>query len=303
MTVRQLGNGTSQSSASASPSSARSRQDEPGSLRGILASTSEDRSTRASTPATSRRSTWATSPATCSRGQGHMAAPIMADAVGLRPMPAVRVEDACASGGVALRQGVMAIASGMHDVVLVGGVERMTKLPTAQVTDTLGPQPTRCTRCPPASRSPDFYAAIATAYMHEIRHEAGASDECRDQEPRERRLNPKAQFGVTIPDWMQGRIAAAIKKGKPAPTWQTSGDFLHDDCGQPDGRLAAAAVRLLARHRRRGVRAAGERRTRAGVHRQSGVRHRRRPGIRCAAARPGRPDDACPRPAARRPGV
>ena len=70
-------------------------------------------------------------------GQGHMA-PIMADAVGLCPVPAMRVEDACASGGVALRQGVMAVASGMHDVVLVGGAERMTKLPTAQVTDTLG---------------------------------------------------------------------------------------------------------------------------------------------------------------------
>ena len=42
-------------------------------------------------------------------GQGHTA-PIMADAVGLCPVPAVRVEDACASGGVALRQGVMAVA-------------------------------------------------------------------------------------------------------------------------------------------------------------------------------------------------
>ena len=42
-------------------------------------------------------------------------------------------------------------------------------------------------------------------------------------------LNPKAQFGVTIPDWMQGRIAAAIKKGKPAPTWRDQWDFLHDD--------------------------------------------------------------------------
>ena len=58
--------------------------------------------------------------------QGHTA-PIMADAVGLAPRPAVRVEDACASGGVALRQGVMAIASGMYDIVLVGGVEKMKK--------------------------------------------------------------------------------------------------------------------------------------------------------------------------------
>ena len=41
--------------------------------------------------------------------QGHNA-PLMADALGLTPRPATRVEDACASGGVALRQGIMAIA-------------------------------------------------------------------------------------------------------------------------------------------------------------------------------------------------
>ena len=191
-------------------------------------------------------------------GQGHIA-PIMADAVGLCPVPAVRVEDACASGGVALRQGVMAVASGMYDVVLVGGVERMTKLPTAQVTDTLGSAADTLYEIPAGFTFPGFYAAIATAYMHKYgmkpehlmnvaikNHENGA-------------LNPKAQFGVTIPDWMQGRIAAAIKKGKPAPTWRDAVGFPPRRRGQPDGRLAAAAVRLLAGHRRRGVRAAGER--------------------------------------------
>ncbi len=50
-------------------------------------------------------------------GQGHTA-PIMVDWVGLAPRPATRVEDACASSGVALRQGILAIASGMYDMVL-----------------------------------------------------------------------------------------------------------------------------------------------------------------------------------------
>ena len=69
--------------------------------------------------------------------QGHNA-PLLADSVGLVPRPATRVEAACASGGAALRQGVMAIASGMYDMVLVGGMEKMTNLPTSEVTDTLG---------------------------------------------------------------------------------------------------------------------------------------------------------------------
>ena len=68
--------------------------------------------------------------------QGHTA-PIFTDWAGLLPRPAVRVEDACASGGVALRQGIQAIASGLYDIVLVGGVEKMTDLPTEKVTDAL----------------------------------------------------------------------------------------------------------------------------------------------------------------------
>jgi acetyl-CoA C-acetyltransferase len=165
-------------------------------------------------------------------GQGHTA-PILADAAGLAPRPAVRVEDACASGGVALRQGVMAVASGMYDVVLVGGAEKMTSLPTAQVTDTLATAADVLYEIPAGFTFPGFYAAMATAYMHQYgmapehlmqvaikNHENGA-------------LNPKAQFGVTLPDWMQGRIQAALKKGKPAPTWASVDDFLHDEAANP----------------------------------------------------------------------
>jgi acetyl-CoA C-acetyltransferase len=47
-------------------------------------------------------------------GQGHTA-PIMADWVGLAPRAATRIEDACASSGVALRQGILTIASGAYD--------------------------------------------------------------------------------------------------------------------------------------------------------------------------------------------
>src|SRR3990170_980329 len=50
-------------------------------------------------------------------GQGHTA-PIMTDWVGLNPVPATRVEGACASGGLALRQGILAIASGLYDMVM-----------------------------------------------------------------------------------------------------------------------------------------------------------------------------------------
>ena len=72
-------------------------------------------------------------------GQGHTA-PIMTDWVGLKSVPATRVEGACASGGLALRQGIFAIASGLYDVVLVGGIEKMTGLSTDGATDALNEQ-------------------------------------------------------------------------------------------------------------------------------------------------------------------
>jgi len=47
--------------------------------------------------------------------QGHLG-PQMANLVGLSPKPAPRMEGACASSGVAFRQAILAIASGVHDV-------------------------------------------------------------------------------------------------------------------------------------------------------------------------------------------
>jgi acetyl-CoA C-acetyltransferase len=59
--------------------------------------------------------------------QGNISA-LIADYSGMAVghAPATRVEAGGASGGVAFRQGVMAVASGMHDVVVVGGAEKMT---------------------------------------------------------------------------------------------------------------------------------------------------------------------------------
>ncbi|HUH96940.1 MAG TPA: beta-ketoacyl synthase N-terminal-like domain-containing protein [Anaerolineales bacterium] len=57
--------------------------------------------------------------------QAHLGA-LIADYAGLAGIEAVTVEAAGASGGAALRQGYLAIASGMVDVALVAGVEKFT---------------------------------------------------------------------------------------------------------------------------------------------------------------------------------
>ncbi len=45
--------------------------------------------------------------------------------LGLGDRPAMKLEGACASGGLAMRQGFLAVASGLYDTVLVLGVEKM----------------------------------------------------------------------------------------------------------------------------------------------------------------------------------
>jgi len=69
-------------------------------------------------------------------GQDHLA-PLCAEAIGLLPTPVIRVEAACGSGGLALRQGFVEVASGVSDVVLVAGVEKMTDVDGAAATDIL----------------------------------------------------------------------------------------------------------------------------------------------------------------------
>jgi acetyl-CoA C-acetyltransferase len=59
------------------------------------------------------------------------------DQPGLRFKPAVRVENACATGSAAIYTGMQAIRSGAADVVLVIGYERMNSLPGKQVGDVL----------------------------------------------------------------------------------------------------------------------------------------------------------------------
>ncbi len=58
-------------------------------------------------------------------GQGHLGA-LIADFVGLRGIEAVKIEAACGSGAAAVRMGYLAVASGLLDVVIVVGVEKMT---------------------------------------------------------------------------------------------------------------------------------------------------------------------------------
>ncbi len=58
-------------------------------------------------------------------GQAHLGA-LVADFAGLRGIEAVKVEAACASAAAAFRQAYIGVASGIQDIVIAVGVEKMT---------------------------------------------------------------------------------------------------------------------------------------------------------------------------------
>src|SRR5919202_1748134 len=62
-------------------------------------------------------------------GQNHLA-PYVSTALGIEDVPATRIEAACASSGSAFFHAYNGVASGIYDLVLVLGVEKMTSRPT-----------------------------------------------------------------------------------------------------------------------------------------------------------------------------
>jgi len=97
--------------------------------------------------------------------QGHTGA-TMADWAGLVHTPATRTEAACASSGAALRTAIYAVLSGLCDVVMVGGVEKMTHRTTAEVTEYLAMASDYPFEQWHGITFPGLFALMATAHMH-----------------------------------------------------------------------------------------------------------------------------------------
>ena len=92
---------------------------------------------------------------------------LTADHSGLLPIPAMRVESACASGGQALRAAYAAVKSGMHDIVIAGGAEKMNDVLTGATTGALATAADQEWEAFYGVTFPALYALIAQRHMHE----------------------------------------------------------------------------------------------------------------------------------------
>jgi acetyl-CoA C-acetyltransferase len=141
--------------------------------------------------------------------QGHTG-PTLADWAGLLPKPAVRLESACASSGAALRTGILAILSGLHKIVMVGGVEKMTHRTTAEVTEFLAMASDMPFEQWNGITFPGLYALMATAHMHEYGTTEEQLARVAVKNHHNGTLNPKAhmQKEITVEKAMASKVVA-----------------------------------------------------------------------------------------------
>lgn len=157
-------------------------------------------------------------------------APLVANSLGLRKdISCTKVEGACCSGGIALRHGYLLVATGLANLVLVAGVEKMTSATTEKNTRGLASAFDQEIEGRTGLTFPGFFALVARRHMHEygtkIEHLGMVSVKNHNNSV----VNPRARFRnqVTLDEVMGSRLVADPLK-------------LYDCCPIADG--AAAAV-------------------------------------------------------------
>ncbi len=125
-----------------------------------------------------------------------LVAPLVLDSAGLSDthIPTTRVEGAGASGGLALRQAYLAIASGQADVVIAGGVEKMTDVPEREVTRILGAASDQEWEAFLGATDPALHALIARRHMHKYGTTRDQLAQVAIKNHRHGALNPNAHF-------------------------------------------------------------------------------------------------------------
>lgn len=125
--------------------------------------------------------------------------------IGLTGIPITNIENACSSSSSAFRQAVMAIGSGQHDVVLVIGVEKLTKFGGGTL-----PLEQEDWEVSQGMVMPALYAMRAKRYMHDFGVTKEQIAKVSVKNRRNGALNPDAQMRkeVTLEEVLGSRMIA-----------------------------------------------------------------------------------------------
>ncbi len=126
-------------------------------------------------------------------GQEHLGS-LLADNLGVKSIPATRVESACASGGLAFRQAFIDVASGMNDIVMAAGVEKMLDVDGGAATYALSTAADQEYECFHGITFPGLYAMIAKSHMHKYGTTREQLAQVSVKNHKNGSKNPRAQF-------------------------------------------------------------------------------------------------------------
>jgi acetyl-CoA acetyltransferase len=125
-------------------------------------------------------------------------APKLATEVGIAGVPAQRFEDACATSANAFKNAVQAVESGVHDTILVGGVERCTPETgkgTGEMTRIFASASHRQYEQPTGLTFPGVFALMTKRHMHAYGTTEEQLAHVAVKNHKNGTYNPRAHFG------------------------------------------------------------------------------------------------------------
>lgn len=161
-------------------------------------------------------------------------APLVANSLGLnRGISCTKVEGACSSASIAMRQGYLLVATGACDIVLVAGVEKMTSASTEKLTQSLAASIDMETEGLTGLTFAGYWALIGHRHMHEFGTTIEQLGMVSVKNHNNAVVNPRSRFRdpITLEKVMESRLISDPLK-------------LYDCCPIADG--AAAAVLCAA---------------------------------------------------------
>ena len=139
--------------------------------------------------------------------------PRVASHIGAAGLPVQRFEDACATSANAFKNAVQAVDAGVHDVVLVGGVERCTPVTgkeTPEMTRIFASASHRQYEQPTGLTFPGVFALLTQRHMHEHGTTEEQLAEVAVKNHAHGTHNPRAHFGkeTTVEEVLEGPVVA-----------------------------------------------------------------------------------------------
>lgn len=149
---------------------------------------------------------------------------VVAEYIGMNEQASWLTECACSSGSAAIRTAYMAIKSGMHDIVAVIGVQKMTELETPEILALMGRVGDVQWESIFGTTFPGYYAMYANRHFHEFGTTKEHLAKVAIKNHYYGSLNPKAMFRKEI------TIEKAFESPKVAHPFN-----VYDCCANADG--------------------------------------------------------------------